>query len=154
MRRFFAFAAVLLAAAPALGDWDDARAAYYRGDYETAFEEFLPYAQEGDAEAQAMVGVMYQGGYGVRQDLAEAGKWYRRAADQCHAAALGMLGVLYAQGLGVPLDYIAAYKLLSVSSALGERKASEALDLLVSFMTREQIAEAKRRSATLLSTCR
>jgi len=52
MKRLFAFATVLLLAAPAWADWDDGRAAYDRGDYDTAIEEFLPYAKQGNAKAQ------------------------------------------------------------------------------------------------------
>ena len=42
MRRLFAFATVLLLAAPAWADFDDGWVAYERGDYGTAFEEWLP----------------------------------------------------------------------------------------------------------------
>jgi uncharacterized protein len=55
MRRLFAFATVLLLAAPAWADFADGLAAYDRGDYETAFEEFLPLAEQGDALAQSCV---------------------------------------------------------------------------------------------------
>ncbi len=44
-RQLLAFATVLILAAPAWGDWDDGQAAYERGDYETAFEEFRPYPE-------------------------------------------------------------------------------------------------------------
>ena len=50
-RQLLAFATVLLLAAPAWGDWDDGQAAYERGDYETAFEEFRPYPEQGHAQA-------------------------------------------------------------------------------------------------------
>lgn len=46
MRRLFAFATVLLLAAPAWADWDDGQAAYDREDFEIAFEEFLPLAEQ------------------------------------------------------------------------------------------------------------
>jgi len=153
-RQLFAFATVLLLAAPAWGDWDDGQDAYDRGDYETAFEELLPYAKQGNAGAQVILGVMYNYGYGVPQDYSKAMKWYRLAAEQCHAGALVMLGGMYAQGFGVPVNYIQAYKLISLSSALGYQKASGALDLLVSFMTSEQIAEAQQQSAGVISACR
>ena len=69
MRRLFAFATVLLLTAPAWGDWDDGQAAYERGDYETAFEEWLPRAEQGDAHAQHNLGVMCERAFGVPQDL-------------------------------------------------------------------------------------
>jgi TPR repeat protein len=34
----------------------------------------------GDADAQLLLGIMYEGGQGVSQDYAEALKWYRKAA--------------------------------------------------------------------------
>ncbi|MDG2413917.1 MAG: hypothetical protein P8L99_05010 [Hyphomicrobiales bacterium] len=80
MRRLFAFATVLLLAAPAWADFDDGMAAYERGEYETAFEEGLPFAEQGDAEAQFGLALMYEFGDGVPQDYAEAVKWYSLSA--------------------------------------------------------------------------
>ena len=42
--------------------FDEGLAAYDRGDYATAFEEWLPIAEQGDAAAQANLGVMYANG--------------------------------------------------------------------------------------------
>lgn len=39
-------------------------------------------AEQGDARAQSVLGVLYAYGEGVPQDLAEAAKWYREAADR------------------------------------------------------------------------
>ena len=39
-------------------------------------------AEQGDAEAQFNLGVMYANGEGVPQDYAEAVKWYPKAAEQ------------------------------------------------------------------------
>jgi len=36
----------------------------------------------GNGRAQNMLGIMYSRGQGVRQDFAEAVKWYRKAAEQ------------------------------------------------------------------------
>ena len=51
---------------------------------------------------------MYRHGRGVRQDEAEAARWYRRAAEQGHGEAQVNLGVLYEAGLGVRQDYLEA----------------------------------------------
>jgi len=45
--------------------------------------------------------VMYAKGRGVTQNDAKALRWFRRAADQDHAAAQSNLGLLYAEGRGV-----------------------------------------------------
>ena len=42
---------------------------------------------QGDAEAQAALGVMCADGRGVPEDAREAVRWYRLAADQGHATA-------------------------------------------------------------------
>ena len=51
------------------------------------FRETLQAAERGDAHAQALLGEMYEKGRGVRQDYAEAVKWFRQAAEQGHAVA-------------------------------------------------------------------
>ncbi len=73
--------------APARAGWDEAEAAYQRGDYATAIREFCPLAKQGHAKAQHNLGVMYENGQGVPQDDAEAVKWYHKAAEQGHATA-------------------------------------------------------------------
>ena len=49
-------------------------------------------AEQGDAEAQSVLGLMYSLGLGVPQDSQEAVKWYRRAAEQGNAGVQSNLG--------------------------------------------------------------
>ena len=65
---------------------------------EVAQKEMLQLAEAGDAELQFSLGVMYEHGEGVRQDNAEAVRWYRKAAEQGYAEAQHNLGVMYARG--------------------------------------------------------
>jgi TPR repeat protein len=44
-------------------------------------------ADQGDANGQYILGIMYADGKGVPQNYAEAMKWYRLAADQGVAEA-------------------------------------------------------------------
>ena len=48
-------------------------------------------AEQGNADAQYMLGVAYMSGDGVVQDEAEAMKWYRKAAEQGHVGAKSSL---------------------------------------------------------------
>ena len=48
------------------------------GDFETTKKA----AEQGDAEAQYNLGVMYANGDGLPEDDAEAVRWYRMAAEQ------------------------------------------------------------------------
>jgi uncharacterized protein len=104
--RFLA-ALVLLAGinATAWADrFDDAGAAYQRGDHKTAFGLLKPLAEDGHADAQFILGLMYELGQGVIQDYDEAIEWYRLAAAQGNANAQFNLAVIYYLGAGVAPD--------------------------------------------------
>ena len=58
------------------------------------FKETLQAAEQGNADAQFNLGVMYDTGQGVRQDYAQAVQWYRKAAEQGLADAQYNLGVM------------------------------------------------------------
>ncbi|MFZ2306112.1 MAG: SEL1-like repeat protein [Rhodoferax sp.] len=83
---------------------EEGTAAYQRKDYAAAFQELLPVAQEGNAQAQQMVGNMYLHGAGVARNDADAAKWFRLSADQGNAVAMKAMGRLYVQGRGLEQD--------------------------------------------------
>ena len=91
-------------------DFNDGLDAYGRRDYKTAYKLWLPLAEQGLAQAQLNLGVMYKDEEGVPQDYKEAVKWFRLSAEQGVARAQNQLGKLYRQGLGVPQDYKEAVK--------------------------------------------
>jgi TPR repeat protein len=139
-----------LAVAAFGGEFEDAVAAYERGDYATAYRLFKPMAEQGHAEAQYNLGGMYAEGRGVPQDYGKAVKWFRKAAEQGHAEAQYNLGGMYFGGRGVPQDFVLAHMWfnLSISSPASEGETREAteiiIDLVASKMTPFQIAEAQR----------
>ncbi len=90
----------LTLAAPAWADYTEGAIAYIAGNYETAMQEFRPLADQGDTNAQFMLGLMYVEGRGVPQDHAEALKWYCLAAAQGDAVAQLNLGVMFDNGRG------------------------------------------------------
>lgn len=61
-------------------------------------------AEQGNAEAQHQLGMIYANGNGVDLDYNEAAKWQQKAADQGHVKALRTLAWLYASGFGVQQD--------------------------------------------------
>ena len=67
-------------------------------------------AQQGDADAQHALGLMYANGKGVPHDWTEAVKWFRKAAEQGHADGQVYLGQSYHLGEGVPEDDTEAVK--------------------------------------------
>ena len=62
---------------------------------------------------------MYDHGYGVPQNYAEAVIWYRKAADQGNGHGEEGLGVMYVVGHGVARDYDEALKWLRKSADQG-----------------------------------
>ena len=84
--------------------FDEAVAAYMRGDYATAFLGFYRPAERGDADSQYALGFMYGNGDGIPQDHSKAEHWYRLAAEQGHADAQYDLAFMYGSGEGVPRD--------------------------------------------------
>jgi TPR repeat protein len=83
MNRFWLLALlVALHASPLRADFPDAVAAYDAGDYATAFEESLAVAEQGNVDAQYMVGFLYERGQGVARDVVRAHLWFSLAAAQ------------------------------------------------------------------------
>ena len=101
--------AALTAAANA-GPLEDGNAAYQRGDYRTAVKLLQPLVDEGNADAQDILAIMYYVGQGVPQSRAEAIRLYRLAAEQGNAHAQDALGFAYQNGIGVQRDVSEAAK--------------------------------------------
>lgn len=66
-------------------------------------EALIAKAQEGDAEAQYQLGLLYFNGQGIIHSWTEAIKWFSLSADQGNANALYQLGLLYKQSLNETL---------------------------------------------------
>jgi len=97
-----ALTALMLLATPVVaGDYEDASAAHKGGDHQKAFRLLKPLAEQGDADAQALLGYKYHQGLGVPKDDAKAYYWWRKAAEQGNASAQFLLGAMYAKGEGV-----------------------------------------------------
>ncbi|HEU0083942.1 MAG TPA: hypothetical protein VFQ87_13840 [Bradyrhizobium sp.] len=86
------FASAMLAAqgtasATLAGPWEDGMAAYKRGDYVPAIRLFRPLAEQGNAKAQKLLGVMFRKGEGVPKNAVRARMWFSLAAKQGEAGA-------------------------------------------------------------------
>ena len=97
--------------------------AYETKDYATALKEFSTLANQGNAQAQFNLGVMYDNGQGVPKDEAQAVAWYRKAAEQGMASAQYNLGVMYRDGQGVPKDEAQAVAWFRKAAEQGYAKA-------------------------------
>ena len=105
------------------GEFDAAYAAHDRGDFQTAFRLWKPLAEQGKADAQYNIGVMYNRGHGVPQNYLEAMRWYRLSAEKGHASAQYNLGVMYKNGDGILKDYKEAAKWFKSAAVQGDAEA-------------------------------
>ena len=103
--------------------FEDGLKAYDEGDYVTAFEIWLPLAEQGSAKAQTMIGAMYAGGLGAQKNYSKAVRWSRMAAEQGVPRAQFTLGMMYQQGHGVPQDYGEAARLYRMAAEQGDASA-------------------------------
>ena len=104
--------------------------AYNSGDYQTALTEWQPLAEEGNADGQFGMALLYANGFGVSLDDDQALKWYRLAADQGHAEAQCNLAVMHANGWGVPQSDEEAFKWYSLAAEQGVTPAQISLGLM------------------------
>ena len=147
-----AFLSLAIAAlSPAGAGYDEGAAAFIRGDYEAAWQEWLALGERGHQSAQYNLGVLYSIGLGVDQDDVEASKWFRRAADRGLPAAQMRLGTAYVEGKGVPEDPKEAYfwfTLAATHFSLGEQheQAVAARERTGAGLTRAQITEVLERA--------
>jgi len=106
-------------------------------------------AEQGHAEAQNMLGLVYALGEGVPKDDTEAVKWYRKAVEQGYAEAQFNLGVMYQYGRGVPQSDIEAYAWFSLSTTNGYEDAEQFLSEVKAELTPEQLVAAQKRATEL-----
>lgn len=127
---------------------DLAYGAFQRGLYLTAFNEASKRvaADPTDGAAMTLIGELYANGFGVRQDWAKAGDWYRLAIQRGDPHAAFALGMMTLDGRGVAKDAAAGRRLLE-SAADAVPAAAYNLALLLLEARRP---ESDRRAAELM----
>ena len=78
---------------------EDATIAIERREYATAIQILRPLAEQGNADAQVVLAMMFITGRGVPQDHAEGVKWLQKGANHRNAVAQCLLGHATDQGL-------------------------------------------------------
>ncbi len=87
------------------------------------FEKTKTLAEQGDAEAQCNLALLYGRGEGVKQDYKEAVKWLRKAAEQGDPEHQYSLGSVYYNGEGVEQDAKEALKWCRKAAEQGHPEA-------------------------------
>ncbi|TAL80422.1 MAG: sel1 repeat family protein [Beijerinckiaceae bacterium] len=111
---------------------DLAYGAYQRGYYKTALTEAMKRvaANKHDGVAMTLIGEIYEQGFGVKQDDAEAAKWYAAAAAEGDASGMFKLGLAKLRGKGVPKDPAGAKALFRKAAAKNNAGALYNLGIL------------------------
>jgi TPR repeat protein len=104
--------------------------AFDSGDYETAISLWRPLAENGDADAQNYLGIIYYLGLGVSKDYKKALEWYGRAAKAGHADAQRNYGDMINFGRGTQKDNYQAYKWYFAASQQGNKKAENQISVI------------------------
>jgi TPR repeat protein len=95
--------------------------------------KWTPLAEQGNADAQYNLGLMFQKGHDVPMDYKAAVKWYRLAAEQGYAAAQVNLASMYDNGQGVLQDDKAAVKWYKFAAEQGDAVAQFNLGLMYDY---------------------
>jgi TPR repeat protein len=101
-----------------------------RGHYGTALRALLPLANDGDANAQVILGNLYEQGLGVKQSYESALAWYQKAGDQDSPEGQYNAGLLYFNGTGVAKDYRAAYEWFNDAADAGSIEGAYMLGVM------------------------
>ena len=97
----FCIFATLLMAPVSAQDFREGLRAFQSGENERAAAIFRDLAGQNSRDAQFMMGVLHEGGYGVDKNLVEAATWYIKAAEAGLSSAQFNLGIFYQFGHGV-----------------------------------------------------
>ena len=98
-------------------------------NYTKCFKRYCQEAENGDAEAQFQMGLLYDKGDGVEQNKKTATKWYELAAKQGYAKAQYYLGCCYYNDEGVVRNYAKAVKWFLQAAQQNETDAQYALGI-------------------------
>ena len=126
----------------------DARQAFERGEYATAYKLFRLRAEAGDLEAQNYLGVQYYLGLGVPRDLQQALQWYDKAAKQGDPGAQVNYGLMFQNGYGTNPDIGAAFMWYYAAYRQGNSTGKRYMNLLAedNLLSPNQIDYAKVRA--------
>jgi len=88
-------------------------------------------AEQGNAEAQSKLGVLYASGVGMTRDKKEALKWYLKAAGQGHPMGQWNLAFMYVKGEVVETDFVKARELFRKAAESGLPNAQYDLGVML-----------------------
>ncbi len=104
--------------------YEDGMVAYNAGRYSDALGIWKWLADTGNVDAAFNLGFMYEFGYGVQANDADAFAWYQRAAEGGNQQAQRYVAWMYEHGKGVRQDRVESRKWLLMADANAEDSAT------------------------------
>jgi TPR repeat protein len=132
----------------AMANFEAGIVAYQANDLPLAYAAFLTAAEDGHADSQFNVALMYEKGIGVGKDEKEAMVWYGKSALQGNANAQFNLGVFYENGRGTKVDFAKANEWYRKASVQGDALAIGNLGML--YVRGQGVKENKTAGVALL----
>jgi TPR repeat protein len=130
MRKLILAALFATAATAAFaGPFENGAAAFKRGDYQTAMQEWRGLTS--DPTVQNNFGIMYKDGKGVPRDYGTAVQWFSRSAAGGSSLGQNNLGGMYRDGLGVQRDYSRAITFFRAAAQQGNAGGQVNLGLML-----------------------
>jgi TPR repeat protein len=75
-------------------NYEEGLQAFHEQDYEKAYCLLVSFAEQGHAEAQCIIGNLYDMGLGRPRNVEEARKWYLKSSAQGYGVASHNLGTM------------------------------------------------------------
>jgi TPR repeat protein len=69
--------------------------AFENQNYSETLLLLKPLAEQGNSEAQCIIGNLYHLGLGIEKDIKQAIKWYSKSAQQAYPIAINNLNTIY-----------------------------------------------------------
>ena len=105
--------------------FEQAKSYYNANEYEKAYPLYLELANNGNAEAQCVMGHYYLYGYSpVKENYAKAYEWYKKAADKGNARAMNVIGYMYENGYYLTQSKEKAFEYFLKASDAGDAYGS------------------------------
>lgn len=123
-----AIATLMLSISSFAGTLQEGYEAVRNGNPEQGHAILQPLAENGDADAQYAVAVLYREGWGVEKNLETATGYYQKSAEQDHRDAMFEVGLMYQVGQGgLTKDYEKSAKWYLKSAEKGHPAAMYAV---------------------------
>lgn len=122
-----------LATSAIAGPLEDGHDAFDKKEYKKAYDFWIKPAQDGDADAQYNIALLYMNGLGVEKNERLALMWFTYAGEQGMADAQYNAGVMFYGGKGVYPDHKSAIEWWTLAANQGHANAQNNLAIMHAF---------------------